>query len=98
MPLEIDELSFLPIKSIVAPSSTVTAHTEAPKSKSSCTVSRWPFSAAICRAVIPPSAGLSIIWPKTLEMGNEIKSIKSIGMYVECKKWNGYWITRDQTL
>lgn len=62
-----------PIRSIVDPSFTVTSETLAPKSSSKCTVSACPFSAAICRAVMPPSA----FWFTTLDKALPISSRRS---------------------
>lgn len=71
-----------PIKSIVAPSCTVTADTEAPRSRRRWTVSTCPFSAAIWRAVMPPSAGLLIIaWRLMKSKENQIYSSNNTVIY-----------------
>lgn len=56
-----------PIRSITVPSPTVTSETDAPNSRSNCTLSACPLRAAMCRAVMPPSAGWLIIWDKALK-------------------------------
>ncbi len=57
----------VPIKSIVVPSWTVTAETLPAKSSSNCTHSVWLLSAAIWRAVMPPSAALFTILARELQ-------------------------------
>ena len=57
----------------------VTAKTFAARSNSNCTHSVWLLRAAMCRAVMPPSAALLTILPKALQERQQTQNINQYG-------------------